>query len=510
MRLIVPGMLVALALLAAGCGGVSLNFAETAFAPTPPPPPGTPVAEGEIVALTPEALMAGNLIAGEEDRYTFTGEAGKAVTIRMDAAPGGWLDSYLELRSPDGATLITNDDRPGSLDSLIDNYVLPADGEYTILAYSFNHRSTGGYSLQISLGTPAPAPTVTPTPAPGGGPIAVGEIRSGAINAAGQVDQWELTGAAGEWIALEMRPVGVSYITPYLELVGPDGGIQRVGYASSNSWVAVIPNFQLPWSGTYIIRAAGAADTTGSYNLQAIRGAPPTATLPPPTPGPSPTPVVREIVFGEAVAGQIRPNTGGDTYTMRIEEPSVIEVLLQAESDVFNLYLELQPPFGSSETLVDYRNAAPMVYLPGLFLYSRGEYRFRLRAAESRFINYTFLVNRLDVTRQVAAELAYGQGMSGELVYPSQKDLWTFQGRAGDRVTIIMRGGSGLDSFLRLLDETGDVIASNDDMSGRGTLDSRIDRLRLPVDGMYTIVAGSYNDRSFGQYRLLLFKEGEG
>ena len=69
--------------LLAACGtALPLPVASTAFAPTIPPPPGTLISGTEPVILTPEAAMAGVIQApGQEHRYTFHGEAGKAVTV---------------------------------------------------------------------------------------------------------------------------------------------------------------------------------------------------------------------------------------------------------------------------------------------------------------------------------------------------------------------------------------------------------------------------------------------
>ncbi len=494
--------------LVAGCGVVPLDVAGTAFAPTDPAPPGTPILGTATLVITPEALL-GNAIrqTGEEHRYTFSAEAGQAVTIDMQAATGGALDSYLELYGPDGALLITNDDGGAGVDSLIANYVLPQSGEYTILAAGFNRASLGSYAISMLLGTPIPTATPTPTPEPGGGPISVGETRSGAINSAEQVDEWTFTARAGEFVTIRMETTGIAaMLDPFLELVGPEGRVLYSDDDSGSRLDARLQDVLLPASGTYTIRASGASSATGIYNLVLREGLPPTPTLPPPTPGPSPTPFDQIILLGERLAGELRPNTGGDVFILQVDQPMVIELLLEVEDPSFNLYLELTEPVAGTQQLVSYANAAPVVYLPSLFLRMRGDYVFRVRAVESRFVPYAFQVNRVEASTTTGGEISYGQGLSGALTFSGQEDVWTFEGRAGDVVTIMMKG-VGLDAYLQLLDANGAQLANNDDAPGTGSLDARINRVRLPADGTYTIVASSFRSNSYGPYRLLLFRE---
>ncbi|MBN2471641.1 MAG: PPC domain-containing protein [Anaerolineae bacterium] len=494
--------------LLAGCGGIPLNAAATAFAPTDPAPPGTPILGTATLAITPEALL-GNVIrrSGEEHRYSFTGEAGQAVTINMEAAAGGSLDSFLELYGPSGGMLASNDDGGSGVNSQIANYVLPESGEYTILAAGFNRASTGSYAINLIIGTPIPTPTPSPTPEPGGGPISTGEIRSGAINSAGQVDDWQFSASAGDFVTIRMETTGIAArLDPFIELVGPDGGTLYTDDDSGTGLDAQLQNVMLPAGGEYTIRASGLGGSTGIYNMVLRQGLPPTATLLPPTPGPSPTPFDQLILLNERVQGELRPNTGGDVYILQVDQPLVVELLLEVMEPEFNLYLEMTEPVSGTQQLVEYSSAAPVIYLPSLFMRMQGNYIFRIRAVESRFVGYTFQVNRVEASTTAGGEISYGQGLSGALMFSGQEDVWTFEGRAGDTVTIIMKG-VGLDSYLQLLDANGAQLATNDDAPGTGSLDARIDRVRLPADGTYTIVASSFRSGGFGPYRLLLFRE---
>jgi uncharacterized protein YfaP (DUF2135 family) len=85
--------------------------------------------------------------------YTFEGEAGDQVRVGMDAT-AGTLDTSLFLLSPEGVQLAFNDDAVlnETMNSLIDDFTLPADGTYIIVAshYGLIYGGTSGtYNLSV-------------------------------------------------------------------------------------------------------------------------------------------------------------------------------------------------------------------------------------------------------------------------------------------------------------------------------------------------------------------------
>ncbi|MCG9885787.1 MAG: PPC domain-containing protein [Cyanobacteria bacterium] len=105
------------------------------------------------VAQAQSILEESGSLSPMEERYTFTGEAGQAVTIRLRSEE---FDPVLVLLDPSGAELATNDDAERTLNSRI-VHTLPRSGTYTILARSFG--SNGG-SFTVSV-NPATALDVT-------------------------------------------------------------------------------------------------------------------------------------------------------------------------------------------------------------------------------------------------------------------------------------------------------------------------------------------------------------
>lgn len=109
-------------------------------------------------------------------------------------------------------------------------------------------------------------------------------------------------------------------------------------------------------------------------------------------------------------------------------------------------------------------------------------------------------------------DLNYGDEVTGEISGEASTQLWTFEGEAGDRVTITMIAdeGSSLDSTLSLYtqeayDNQDGAIAFNDDAitADIGSFNSQIEAAELFEDGTYIIEASSFGS-SGGAYTLSL------
>ena len=121
----------------------------------PQPDGSTPQADG----AEPEAILQvrGTLAAGDSrlqdgslyDAYTFEGEAGELIRIRLTSRE---FDTYLILLAPDGAAIATNDDFLGT-DSWI-ALELPQTGSYQVIVNSYASAERGGYQLTVSPATP--------------------------------------------------------------------------------------------------------------------------------------------------------------------------------------------------------------------------------------------------------------------------------------------------------------------------------------------------------------------
>jgi uncharacterized protein YfaP (DUF2135 family) len=106
-----------------------------------------------------------------------------------------------------------------------------------------------------------------------------------------------------------------------------------------------------------------------------------------------------------------------------------------------------------------------------------------------------------------APVLLSGDTVTGSIRQNKKFDVYVFDGRAGDVVTIGLQAVSGiLDTTLFLVDENGFQVAQNDDASPE-TTDSVISGYTLPEDGRYIIIAthfGTAYGVTAGDYTLTL------
>jgi serine protease Do len=105
---------------------------------------------------SPESIGGGALDYGDSirehlntwtgDVWTFSGEAGDRVSIRMESDD---FDTYLDLWGPDLRRVTADDDGGGGTDAYIDNFTLPATGTYNIVARGFSAGDRGDYTLSL-------------------------------------------------------------------------------------------------------------------------------------------------------------------------------------------------------------------------------------------------------------------------------------------------------------------------------------------------------------------------
>ncbi len=89
-----------------------------------------------------------------------------------------------------------------------------------------------------------------------------------------------------------------------------------------------------------------------------------------------------------------------------------------------------------------------------------------------------------------AIPVVSGQPVAGSITTDNKFDLFSFEGQAGDVVSIsVVATGGRLDTALFLMDPNGFQVAENDDAVVGESTDSLISEFTLPQDGQYIIIA---------------------
>lgn len=119
-------------------------------------------------------------------------------------------------------------------------------------------------------------------------------------------------------------------------------------------------------------------------------------------------------------------------------------------------------------------------------------------------------VSSLDYAAELenARVLTGGETVTGSIRLNRKFEVFVFDGRAGQVVTIGMEALSGtLDPVLFLIDPNGVQVAQNDDAPGGRTINSLINEFTLLEDGRYIIIATHFGARfgvTAGDYNLTL------
>ncbi len=225
--------------------------------------------EGAIVpqgSAVPVAISR----AGQNARYTFSGNSGQAVSLQLSDVT--IRSGYVSILKPDGSPL----GQPTSFahaGAVVDAQVLPTSGTYVVLidpelSYTGNVK-LALYNAPDLLGNiMIDQMTVTPT-----------------LTVPGQRALYTFNASAGQWVNLGLT--GVSIASSTLSLVKPDGS-KLASTTIGSSGGSLDPAMALPETGAYTIVVDPVGNNTGSMTLAlsspvtgtlALDGAPVTLSL---------------------------------------------------------------------------------------------------------------------------------------------------------------------------------------------------------------------------------------
>lgn len=452
-----------------------------------------------------------------ELRYTFNGADGDVVSIGVAGTAGG-LDTRVELIGPDGEVVAENDDIDIlTTDSAIVDFILPADGTYTIVVSRFNGeagRSSGEFSLSLTLSdgsgssTPDQAEVIA---------IAFNTPVSGSITNRIIERTYTFEGQAGDVVSISVIAEGFDGVDANLTLFGPEGEFlvtndDRDLFGGDLN--PLISNFELPTTGTYTVvvgRYLGEDGTsTGDFTLTLSAGDPDAI-------------VDTAIVYGDIVTGTINSSNFQVAYIFEGQSGDVVSIRINATSGNLDTTLLLSDPRGEFLAFNDdfdgLNSAIIDVVLPqdGSYTITAGRYQGANGSTSGDYeLELTadgidVVIDEPDATPEAPtttdATGADAVVYTDEISDANFERTYTFEGSSGDVVTIEMIADSGtLDSLLILVGPSGNEVARNDDQSLTST-DALLPDLTLSETGTYTIIATRYqgeNGLSAGNFTLTL------
>lgn len=357
---------------------------------------------------------------------------------------------------------------------------------------------------ETPISTPTDTLSFTATPAPIVDiPIVYGDIVTGTITNENYEARYTFEATEGDLVSIVMRATNREEgLDGYLTILAPNGA-QLVVNDDINSLQGYDPgvvNFPIPQTGTYTIIASrfnGVAGTSaGSFELSLSLGTPVVTT-------PTSTPTIETpqngIAYGDAAQGEISNEIPYVAYQFVAEEGDVIGIQVNMLSGTLDPQVVLFSPNGSEiASNDDDPQGGFNAYLRDFTIPEGGVYtiwatRFNRDTGTSEG-QYELILERVSggaIPTPVASTttIAIDETVQGDVTNESFARFYTFSGKQGQTVTFTMRTSVGdLDPYLILVDPQGRQIFRNDDGADMG-FNASLDKVRLPMDGDYTLVA---------------------
>lgn len=201
--------------------------------------------------------------------YSFDGHKDDVVTIRMGRSSGN-LDAFLSLLDASQREITNDDDSGGGQNAMINQFILPADGTYTIEATRFKRDqgdTSGPYQLEMDIigNLAASLPANVPR-------IQYGSSVTGTINDATPQAFYAFIARQGDHVTVVMDNSGGN-LDPRVAILNPQQKALALNDDSGGSQNAKIDDFTVPSTGVYFILATryggsdGDAHTSGMYTL---------------------------------------------------------------------------------------------------------------------------------------------------------------------------------------------------------------------------------------------------
>lgn len=427
-----------------------------------------------------------------------------------------------------------------------------------------------GNSVKVNPGGPNLAIDLTPAANKIASPAALGNRTSvnGTIDRNNPIDAWAFTVAQNSSPVTISMNASSGSLDPFLVLLGPDGSIiSSNDDANADTRNSQISNQALA-AGNYTIIATRFAlqigGTEGNYTLlignQATTTTAPTATLGTAaiTSSAGATAVTTSGTSTSLPTGSIQVSLTWNTVAdmrLLIRDPSGQSVFSDNRTPDNSGILDVLGNFKCLNTVSNPQTYAywPNGLLPagtyevGVWLQSRctdtqlPRYNLTVSVKGKKIIDVTdspepngkhflttftvdasgnatqgpagIVTNTFDSSKITAdlltnaPVLASGTPATGTLNATTPFVLYTFTGKANNKIDITLKQASGnLDPLLFLLDSNGNALASNDDVTPGKDANSEI-KFTLKVDGTYVVVATRYGidlGGTSGTYQLAL------
>lgn len=318
--------------------------------------------------------------------------------------------------------------------------------------------------------------------------------------AGGEVHSWSFDGLAGEYLSVVLTPHSDS-MDLTLRLVDPMGTVLLDIDDNFSGEPEVIQDYELPatWD-EYIILVQEFYDEPGGYDLVIMGGSEPQGMIPTDGMVDMGGVVIGVPTTGEMGEGEVHMWTliadGGEVVMVSAAPDGDLDFTLSVIAPDGTYYLEDWDMASSGEPEVS----------TDVPLHEAGAYTILVDEYWDAAGSYTLLVDAGNESGEYEwidmGEIAYGEVWESDIERGLYIHYWTFQGAAGDVITIIVSPvGDDPDLQLALLDPDDESLLELDD--GFSGDPEQILDYALPTDGTYSIAVADYWELGAG-YELSL------
>ncbi|WP_162909522.1 PPC domain-containing protein [Aggregatilinea lenta] len=372
-----------------------------------------------------------------------------------------------------------------------------------------------------------------------GGTLAYGDVVTGSITAKNYFEIWQFSGSQGDRVRIVMT--GDGNLDPYLGLIelSTEEVIAEDDDSAGNSNAML--DMSLPSSGDFAIIATrydlDTGTSQGQYQLE-LQGSNATnvdfnSTVTEPVEIEAGIWYYGELELGTPFSAAIADDSYAHIYEVNLEAGQEFIAGMFADGSNLDSYLIFGLDDGT--VLAEDDDSGAQVDGGGMYdavlsltVPETGTYMLIASRAGldvgSTTGNYALIAGYADQGQtptepdpvnnqqmppgiEVMGDVAVNAEITGSISQNSYLHLYTFDGNAGDQITITMSSADGLDAYLGILDPSDNVLAEDDDSGGGASgYDAQIS-IRLPESGTYVIVAtraGLDEGTSVGSYTLVV------
>ncbi len=425
-----------------------------------------------------EDLIATIEVEGEIDTYTFNGNAGDVIWIRMRDAESP-IDACMELRNPAGE-VIGEDCRDGGVVN-IRHFTLPETGTYEIIVSDNRNNDTGDYGLALEI-LNSPQAAI---------PIDCGDDLAGEIGNSVEIKAYSFSASAGEVALFRMRSSNKS-LESEISIYDPAGNLIADHHSSH---LARVEGLVFPETGTYLVMVTDYnGNDTGGYGLsfQVLNRL-------------SCIPVIQCGEDGSDFGGtspaadySIAELAEVDAYRFKAQPGDKIVAQMFSPVKGFEVSIRLYDGDGNFLT-----KAAPdygLVRLEADDFDSAGEYVLLVcdNNGNDRS-DYDLFLEKVNNGGCGTPIHCIGNYDGGQLKAYGAMRSYTFTSVAGSTTNIVIRPleQEGLDPRLELYSPSGEQLH---DAFSYGS--ARLEDFVLPEDGTYTVLVSDKNGNDLGDYEF--------